>query len=76
MIVIMVDLIVMSNVTYHHGNQCRETGKIVDNLEGLAEEIGEELDRQNELIPKITDKVTKVTVDVKATTDHLQSNLN
>ena len=48
----------------------------MDNLEGLAGEIGEELDRQNELIPKITDKVNKVVVDVNAATDHLRTKLN
>ena len=65
----------MCNVTHHHGNPCRETGRIVDDLEGLAGEIGLELDRQNELIPKITDKVNKVTVDINDATDHLRGNL-
>ena len=63
------------NVPNHHGNPCRVTGTIVGHLEGLAEEIGGELDRQNELIPKINEKVHKVSGDIEAVSDHLHSHL-
>ena len=50
----------------------RETGKILDDLSELAIGIGDELDRQNEYIPELTEQATKTSNDIEAATAHLK----
>ncbi len=59
----------------HVTSRCRETGQILNNLNEIARDIGQELDRQNDLIPHITGQAENTGEEIEQVTRRLKKKL-